>query len=46
MTLECAKDLFACVINVPSSHAISLRVKQELNTHSELKNYNQGGDYE
>jgi len=46
MTLECAKELFACVINVPSNHAISLRVKQELNTRSELKNYNQGGDYE
>ena len=46
MTLECAKELFACVINVPSNHAISLRVKQELNTRSELKNYNQRGDYE
>ena len=46
MTLECAKELFACVINVPSNHAISLRVKQELNARSELKNYNQGGDYE
>jgi aminotransferase in exopolysaccharide biosynthesis len=46
MTLECAKELFACVINVPSNHAISLRVKQELNTRSELKNYNHGGDYE
>jgi perosamine synthetase len=46
MTLECAKELFACVINVPSNLAISLRVKQELNTRSELKNYNQGGDYE
>lgn len=46
MTLECAKELFACVINVPSNHAISLRVKQELNTRSELKNYNQGVDYE
>ena len=46
MTLECAKELFDCVINVPSNHAISLQVKQDLNTSSKLKNCNQGGDYE
>ena len=45
MTLECAKELFDCVINVPSNYAISLRVKQDLNTSSKLKNYNQGVDY-
>lgn len=46
MTLECAKELFDCVINVPSNHAIPLRIQQDLNSRSEPKNDNQGGDYE
>ena len=46
MTLECAKELLDCVINVPSNYAISLQVKQDLNTSSKLKNDNQEGDYE